>query len=180
MAFGKISREALAQALAGVVTTIRPHGHVYPVELADKYKTVRRFLPMLVEQIRFGANAAGAPVVAALDWLRLNMTRKKPLGAAPRTLSALATELDRTYRAVVDRRPNNPAVQFETVGGKPELKLGVLEKLDEPASLVALRAKVTRLLSRVDLPELILEVAARTCQSAPPGPPICTSTCARC
>lgn len=242
VAFGKISREALAQALAGVVTTIRPHGHVYPVELADKYKTVRRFLPMLVEQIRFGANAAGAPVVAALDWLRLNMTRKKPLGAAPRevvskawhphvlrdeeavdlrayafctlerlhtalkrrdvfvapswlyadprigllggaewvamrpiicrtldlsstpepTLNALATELDRTYRAVVDRLPNNPAVQFETVGGKSELKLGALEKLDEPASLVALRAKVTRLLPRVDLPELILEVAART------------------
>ena len=46
--------------------------------------SLRRFLPTLLEQIRFGANAAGAPVVAALDWLRITMTRKKPAGAAPR------------------------------------------------------------------------------------------------
>lgn len=40
--------------------------------------------------------------------------------------------------------------------------LSPLDKLDEPASLVALREKVGRLLPRVDLPELIVEVAART------------------
>jgi TnpA family transposase len=240
--FGKIPREALAQALQGVNALIRPPSHVYQLELADKYKTVRRFLPMLVEQIRFGANAAGTPVVAALDWLRLNMARKKPIDAAPRevvgkawhkhvlrddgavdlraytfctlerlhtalkrrdvfvapswlyadprtglldgaewvamrpiicrtldlsstpepTLTALAAELDRTYRAVATRLPDNPAVRFETVGGKTELVLTALDKLDEPDSLLTLRAKVTRLLPRVDLPELILEIAART------------------
>jgi TnpA family transposase len=40
--------------------------------------------------------------------------------------------------------------------------LSPLDKLDEPASLIALREKVGRLLPRVDLPELIVEVAART------------------
>jgi TnpA family transposase len=78
------------------------------------------------------------------------------------TLTALATELDRTYRAVVDRLPDNPAVRFETTGDKHDLVLSPFDKLDEPASLVALREKVAGLLPRVDLPELILEIAART------------------
>ena len=240
--FEKIPRESLAQALDGVNALIRPADNVYYLELQAKYRTVRRFLPTLLEQIRFGANAAGAPVVAALDWLRINMTRKTPAGAAPRevvgkawqspvlrddgavdlraytfcvlerlqaalkrrdvfvapswrhadpraglldgaewqacrpiicrtlglslsaepTLVALTAELDRTYRAVAKRLPENPAVRFETIGDKSELVLSALEKLDEPASLIALRSRVVGLLPRVDLPELILEVAART------------------
>ena len=240
--FEQIPREALALALDGVNALIRPADNVYYLELQAKYRTVRRFLPTLLEQIRFGANAAGAPVVAALDWLRINITRKKPAGAAPRevvgkawqspvlrddgavdlraytfcvlerlqtalkrrdvfvapswrhadpraglldgaewqacrpiicrtlglslsaepTLVALTAELDRTYRAVAKRLPENPAVRFETIGDKSELVLSALEKLDEPASLIALRSRVVGLLPRVDLPELILEVAART------------------
>lgn len=240
--FDKIPREALAHALQGVIVTIRPSGGIYQTELAHKYKTVRLFLPMLLEHIRFGANAAGLPVVAALDWLRLNLTRKKPVSAAPMdvigkawksqvldadgsidrqayvfcvleqlhtalkrrdvfvtpswlygdpraglldgaewltmrpticrtldlsitpnpTLNALAVELDRTYQAVAARLPQNPAVRFETVGDKTELVLTALDRLDEPQSLATLRTKVTGLLPRVDLPELMLEVAART------------------
>lgn len=240
--FDKIPREALTHALQGVVVTIRPSGGVYQTELAQKYKTVRLFLPMLLEHIRFGANAAGLPVVAALDWLRFNLRSRKPASAAPMdvigkawqlhvlgdnggvnlqayvfcvleqlhtalkrrdvfvmpswlygdpraglldgtewltmrpiicrtldlsitpdpTLNALAVELDRTYRAVAARLPQNPAVRFETVGDKTELVLTALDKLDESQSLVTLRTKVTGLLPRVDLPELILEVAART------------------
>jgi hypothetical protein len=40
--------------------------------------------------------------------------------------------------------------------------LSPLDKLDEPASLITLSAKVSGMLPRVDLPELILEVSART------------------
>jgi TnpA family transposase len=240
--FEKISRSTLTQALEGVNTLIRPADNVYYRELDAKYRTVRCFLPALVENIRFGANAAGEPVVAAFDWLRVNMGRKKPGNDAPLevvgkswrrhvlrdddsvdfhayifcvldelhtalrrrdvfvapswryadprtglldgaeweatrpiicrtlglsadpepTLTALATELDRTYRAVVDRLPDNPAVRFETTGDKHDLVLSPFDKLDEPASLVALREKVAGLLPRVDLPELILEIAART------------------
>ena len=61
------------------------------------------------------------------------------------------------------RLPDNPAVRFEKVGDKLELVLSPFDKLDEPASLIALRETVASMLPRVDLPELILEIAARTC-----------------
>ena len=240
--FELIPRDTLKQAVDGVTALIRPAGNVYHRELESKYKTVRRFLPTLVEHVRFGTNVAGRPVVAAIDWLRLNMTRKTPTSPAPRdvvgkawhsqvfrddgaidlraytfcvldklqtslkrrdlfvapswryadpraglidgaeweatrpiicrtldlsaqpepTLTALANELDSTYRAVAARLPDNPAVRFETVAGTQELVLSNLDKMDESASLAELREKVTRMLPRVDLPELILEIAART------------------
>jgi TnpA family transposase len=240
--FEKIPREMLTQALDGVNALIRPADDVYYRELDAKYKTVRRFLPALVEHIRFGANAAGEPVVAAFEWLRANLARKKPGNEAPRdiigkawrrhvlredssidvhaytfcvldelhtalrrrdvfvapswryadpraglldgseweatrpiicrtlglsahpepTLAALAAELDRTYRAVAARLPDNPAVRFEPTGDKSELVLSPLDKMEEPESLVALREVVAGMLPRVDLPELILEIAART------------------
>jgi TnpA family transposase len=240
--FETIPRDTLIEALDGVNTLIRPADNVYFQELDAKYKTVRRFLPTLLEQVRFGANVAGEPLVAALDWLRANGTKKKPDQDAPRdiigkpwqqhvlredggvdmhaytfcalqelqtalkrrdvfvapswryadprsglldgveweatrpvicrtlglsakpepTLHALADELDRTYRAVAARLPENAAVRFEVGNDQQELVLSPLDKLDEPASLIALREKVGRLLPRVDLPELIVEVAART------------------
>ena len=85
------------------------------------------------------------------------------LSASPGpVLTALATELDVTYRKVAARLPDNAAVRFESVGDKHELVLSRLDKMEEPASLLALREKVTGLLPRVDLPELILEIAERT------------------
>ena len=240
--FEKIPRNALTLALEGVNALIRPADNVYYQELDAKYKTVRCFLPALVEHIRFGANVAGEPVVAAFDWLRSNIACKKPGNDAPRevirkpwqrhvlredgsvdfhaytfcvldelhialrrrdvfvspswryadpraglldgaewedtrpiicrtlglsahpepTLTALTNELDRTYRAVASRLPDNPAVRFDQVGDKQELVLSPLDKLDEPSSLIALRERGAGMLPRVDLPELILEVAART------------------
>ena len=77
-------------------------------------------------------------------------------------LAALAEELDQTYRAVAARLPDNPAVRFEMVGGKQELILSPLDKLEDPPSLLVLRAAVTARLPRVELPELLLEIAART------------------
>jgi TnpA family transposase len=77
-------------------------------------------------------------------------------------LAALTMELDSTYRAVLARLPDNPAVRFELVANKHDLVLSRLEKTDEPASLAALRDKVLGMLPRVDLPELLLEIAART------------------
>jgi len=240
--FEEIPRDSLARALEGVNTLIRPADNVYFRELDAKYRTVRRYLPALVEHIRFGANAEGKPVVAAFEWLQGNIARKKPGNDAPRevvgkswqrhvvnedgtvdfhaytfcvleelqialkrrdvfvapswryadpraglldgaeweatrpiicrtlglsadpapTLTALATELDRTYRAVAARLPDNQAVRFDMAGDKHELVLSPLDKLDEPASLLELRKKVAGMLPRVDLPELILEIASRT------------------
>ena len=84
-----------------------------------------------------------------------------PTDPAP-ALAALTTELDQTYRAVAARLPGNPAVRFETTGDKKELILSPLDKLEESASLVALREAVVARLPAVDLPEILLEIAART------------------
>lgn len=85
-----------------------------------------------------------------------------PLPRSKPTFDALAAELDRTYRAVAARLPDNPAVRFETKGDKQELLLSPLDKLEEPPSLIELRKKVTGMPPRIDLPELLLEVASRT------------------
>jgi len=77
-------------------------------------------------------------------------------------LAALTTELDQTYRAVAARLPNNPAIRFKTVGNQQELVLSPLDKLEEPASLVALREAVVARLPAIDLPEILLEISART------------------
>jgi TnpA family transposase len=77
-------------------------------------------------------------------------------------LAALTEELDQTYRAVASRLPDNPAVRFEMVEGKREIILSPLDKLEESPSLLALRAAVTARLPRVELPELLLEIATRT------------------
>jgi len=78
------------------------------------------------------------------------------------TLKILAQELDQTYRAVAARLPENKAVRFETVAGKQELVLSPLDKLEEPPSLVGLRNEVKSRMPRVDLPEILLEIAACT------------------
>jgi len=77
-------------------------------------------------------------------------------------IAALSDELDQTYRTVIERLPANPAVRFEKVGDRNELVLSHLDKLEEPASLIALRRAVDARLPAVDLPEIILEIAART------------------
>ena len=79
------------------------------------------------------------------------------------TLDAYLSELDATWLAVEARLPNNSAIQLTvTSDGKTELSLGALDKLEEPPSLLQLRAAVADLMPRVDLPEILLEIAART------------------
>jgi len=79
--------------------------------------------------------------------------------SADRELAEVAGELDAAYRAVAARLPENTAVCVETVVGRDRPVLTALDRLDEPPSLLALREKVTALLPRIDLPDLLLEVA---------------------
>lgn len=80
---------------------------------------------------------------------------------AKTTLDTLSGELDATWQAVAVRLPDKPAIQLsENTEGKTELSLGALDKLEEPNSLLQLRAAVADLMLRVDLPEIILEIAA--------------------
>lgn len=106
-----------------------------------------------------------AGLLVGSDWEAARPIICRSLGlsteAAP-TLALLTRELDETYRAVAARLPSNKAIRFETIAGKSELVLSPLDKLEEPASLVALRNLVKSRMPRVDLPEILLEIAART------------------
>ncbi|GAA3760789.1 Tn3 family transposase [Salinactinospora qingdaonensis] len=70
-------------------------------------------------------------------------------------LAAHAELLDATYREVGGRLIANDAV---TVDERGRLHLAQLTAVKDPPSLVDLRTRIGRMLPRVDLPELILEV----------------------
>jgi TnpA family transposase len=82
--------------------------------------------------------------------------------SANEALANLRKELDQTYKTVAANFPNNSAARIEQVDGKDDLILTGLDKLDESASLIALRKEVQRRMPRGELPEILLEIATRT------------------
>jgi TnpA family transposase len=77
-------------------------------------------------------------------------------------LYALAQQLDTAYQRTAANFPTNAAVRVEQVKGRDTLTLTGLDKLEEPASLVTLRDHGLARLPPVDLPEVLLEIHART------------------
>ncbi|CAO5235068.1 Tn3 family transposase [Frankia sp. AgKG'84/4] len=69
-----------------------------------------------------------------------------------------AGRLDAAYRQLADGLADNPSVRIEQRDGRDRLVLTGLDKLDEPASLAALRADVDARIPVVDLTEALLEV----------------------
>jgi len=82
--------------------------------------------------------------------------------SAEETLLALGRQLDQTYQQVATKLSSNPLARVEKADGKAELVLTSPDKLEEPPSLVRLRHEIAARLPRVDLPEILLEIAART------------------
>jgi TnpA family transposase len=77
-------------------------------------------------------------------------------------LKELRQQLNEAYQRTAQNFPDNEAVRIELKKGRETLTITNLNKLEEPASLLALKSQVTALLPRVDLPEAILEIHART------------------
>jgi TnpA family transposase len=77
-------------------------------------------------------------------------------------LHTLAHQLDEAYQRTAANFPTNAAVRVEHVNGRDTLTLTGLDKLEDPPSLITLRDHGLALLPRVDLPELLLEMHART------------------
>ena len=77
-------------------------------------------------------------------------------------LHALTQQLDAGYQRTAANFPTNGAVRIEQVDGRDTLTVTGLDKLEEPASLMKLREQVLARLPRVDLPEVLLEIHART------------------
>ena len=142
--------------------SVDPRAYTFCV-LDGLRKALRRRDVFVSPSWRYADPRAGLLTGSEWETTRPIICRSLGLSAdsAP-ALAALKIELDQTYRAVAARLPNNPAVRFETVGNKQELVLSPLDKLAEPATLVALRAAVIARLPEVDLPEILLEIAART------------------
>ena len=76
----------------------------------------------------------------------------------PAEVACLAERLDAAYQDTAANLPKNAAVQVDGGG----LVLSALDKLEEPHSLVALKAAVAARMPLVDLPELLLEMHTRT------------------
>ena len=77
-------------------------------------------------------------------------------------LNILSKRLGEAYQQTASRLSTNTAVTITKKDGKSKLILSGLDKLEEPPSLLQLRAQVDALLPRVDLPDLLLEIHQRT------------------
>jgi len=106
---------------------------------------------------------------AAWEAARASVCRTLDLAPTPEgELATLASVLDEAYHQAAANLPANAAVRIEHPTqnsggaggntGRDRVVLAGLDKLAEPASLVALREQVALQLPRVDLPELLLEV----------------------
>jgi TnpA family transposase len=91
--------------------------------------------------------------------LRILQREQSPATA----LGQLRANLDATYRRVSAGLPSNTSVRLERNDeGKTGIVLSGLDSLPDSPSLIDLRKRVRALLPRVDLPEALLEIHART------------------
>lgn len=77
-------------------------------------------------------------------------------------LAALSVELDAAFRRTATNLPENQDVRVERSNGKDSLTVSNLDRIEEPESLISLRDDMKAMLPVVDLPEMLLEIHART------------------
>ncbi len=145
----------------------QPRGKYVPVAVHDGTAHVSGQLSRQGNRVIAGPVTSGtAPELVAQAGQAWALRALSALGGAigglstdtPGEVTRLAKRLDATYRDTAANVPKNASVQVD--GG--DLVLSALDKLGEPASLVVLKAAVAAGLPRVDLPELLLEMHART------------------
>ena len=99
------------------------------------------------------------------DWEAKRLPVCQSLGhpeLAQDAISNLTQQLDATYKKVAANFNENSSVRIDHSGKHPSLTITNLDKLEDPPSLTLLSDKVTALLPKVDLTELILEIHAHT------------------
>src|SRR5208283_1227969 len=87
--FEKIPQTVLEHAVDNVDALIRPPEDVFYKELDARYAAVRRYLPAVLNHVRFEASPAGKPVVQAYDWLRDNSHGTSASGGDHKCMAAL-------------------------------------------------------------------------------------------
>jgi TnpA family transposase len=132
--------------------------------LVDRLRgALRRRDVFAAPSLRFADPRIGLLDGAAWDAARPSVCRT--LGKSPNSaeeIERLTVRLDQAFRSVAANLPKNASIRIEPESDAPGLVLTGLEQIEEPASLVALRDAVMMRLPRVDLPELLLEIDART------------------
>ena len=104
-------------------------------------------------------------LLAGAAWEAARPAVCRTLGVSPSAeeeLGRLSARLDLAWRETTERAPANPSVSIVPTPNGSDLSVEPLDKLEEPPSLMTLRAAVEARLPRLDLPELVLEVHART------------------
>jgi TnpA family transposase len=136
----------------------------YRLRILDRLRhAVRRRDIFPVRSVRYADPRKGLLSGAAWEAARPVVYRTVGVSvSSDDELDALSQRLDLAYRETEARLPTNAAVTIARSEQGADLTLEPLDKIDEPPSLIALRAAVNALLPRLDLPELILEVHART------------------
>ncbi|MDP9095536.1 MAG: Tn3 family transposase, partial [Pseudomonadota bacterium] len=133
--------------------------------LVDRMRAaLRRRDLFATPSLRYADPRLGLLDGAAWEAARPAVCRSLGVSASgPDEVARMAVRLDSAYRDTAARLPENASVRIETAAdGTAALSLSALDKLEEPPSLVALRAAVAARMPRVDLPELLLEMHART------------------
>lgn len=242
--FDEIPRQLLQQAFDRVALLARPTEEHINERLTQSYRSIRKFLPLMLRMVPFQATAPGAPVLRALKFLKAiegetapDMTKaplegmsqawqKLILGPGGRAvdrgaytlyalqrlhdalrrrdvfvqganrwgdprekllrgpewegiraqvlrtlgrerepepeLRRLRQELDEAYLRASANFRSNEDLRLYREAGVDFVGLSRLDRIEEPDSLLLLRHQVKALLPRVDLPEVLLEIHART------------------
>ena len=94
--FQRVAREQLEQAVVTVGALTRPEDDNYYEFLLGNYRTVRRFLPLLLWTVHFESAKAGQPVLKAIQFLKgIEGCSKPAMDEAPTEL------LNRAWRKLV-------------------------------------------------------------------------------
>lgn len=126
-------------------------------------RAIRRRDVFPLRSLRYADPRKGLLTGAAWEAARPSVCRT--VGVSPfadEELGRLSERLDKAWCETAERVPANPAVRILRGTAGADLAIEPLDKVEEPMSLVSLRGAVDARIPRLDLPELVLEVHART------------------
>ena len=167
----RTTRRPASEVPLGVVTpSWRPHVHDQDSDTVDRAAYTCCVLDQVRTRLRRrdiyapGSTRWGDPRAELLtprDWdhRRDTLCEELALDPDPATIAAqLAASLDTAWRRTAAGYPANTDLRIETRGGRDQIVVTPLDAEVEPASLVALRGEVERLLPEVEIADLPLEV----------------------
>jgi TnpA family transposase len=98
-------------------------------------------------------------------WNAARLTVCRSLDRSPDAeteMGDLAARLDLAWRQVATNLPSNSDARIERRNNRDELVLSPLDKIERPPSLIALQSAVSARMPKIDLPDVMLEVTARS------------------